>query len=158
MRSCISPNWRERTTAVPDSPGCTDEGNVDQSVMLEGRLVSFTGFSFVSGSCYFRRTITRDQSLKTGQCSSVMAPSAPKVPSFSFRSNLVILGGRPAYLSNDVGHPASGLAFGHSVCNKESSASSRTSFTTCHQDGQKLAGYVGKGLLIRHDHCPRNEI
>src|SRR6266704_3468410 len=50
---------------------------------------------------------------------------------------------RPAaYLSNDVGHPASGLAFGHLVCNKESSASSRTSFTTCHQDGQKLAGYV----------------
>src|SRR3989442_15745546 len=75
-----------------------------------------------------------------------MAPSAPKVPSFSFRSNLVILGGRPAYLSNDVGHPASGLAFGHSVCNKESSASSRTSFTTCHQDGQKLAGYVAQCL------------
>src|SRR5258707_7366489 len=78
-----------------------------------------------------------------------MAPSAPKVPSFSFRSNLVILGGRPAYLSNDVGHPASGLAFGHSVCNKESSASSRTSFTTCHQDGQKLAGYVAKWRVIR---------
>src|SRR5260370_6557498 len=57
---------------------------------------------------------------------------------------------RPAaYLSNDVGHPASGLAFGHSVCNKESSASSRTSFTTCHQDGQKLAGYVAKGRVIR---------
>src|SRR6266851_6296181 len=54
---------------------------------------------------------------------------------------------RPAaYLSNDVGHPASGLAFGHSVCNKESSASSRTSFTTCHQDGQKLAGYVVQRL------------
>src|SRR6266436_3419592 len=71
-------------------------------------------------------------SLKTGQCSSVMAPSAPKVPSFSFHSTLVILGGRPTFLSNDVGHPASGLAFGHSVCNQESSASSRTSFTTCH--------------------------
>ena len=56
---------------------------------------------------------------------------------------------RPArLLSNDVGHPASGLAFGHSVCNKESSASSRTSFTTCHQDGQKLAGYVAKDLPI----------
>ena len=92
--------------------------------------------------------ITPAWSLKTGQCSSVMAPSAPKVPSFSFRSNLVILGGRPAYLSNDVGHPASGLAFGHSVCNKESSASSRTSFTMCHQDGQKLAGYVAKDLPI----------
>src|SRR5258708_3107610 len=67
IRSWISRRWSERTTAVPDSPGCTDEGNVDQSVMLEGRLVSFTGFSFVSGSCYCRRTITRDQSLKTGQ-------------------------------------------------------------------------------------------
>src|SRR5438128_1381961 len=32
------------------------------------------------------------------------------------------------------GHPASGLAFGHSECDKESSASRRPSFTICHEN------------------------
>src|ERR1700735_265609 len=47
MRSWTSPNWRERTAAIPDSPGCSDEGSVDQSVMLDGKSMSFT-FSIVA--------------------------------------------------------------------------------------------------------------
>jgi hypothetical protein len=43
----ISPKSRERTAATPDSPGCSEEGSVDQWVMLDGKSVGFT-FSIVA--------------------------------------------------------------------------------------------------------------
>ena len=74
--------------------------------------------------------------------SSLMARCTPRGPSFFFSSEIGHT--RRSYRVFDQHRRPSGegLAFGHSLCDKKSSASRRNQLTTWHPSGQRLAGVV----------------
>jgi len=74
--------------------------------------------------------------------SSLMARCTPRGPSFFFRPKLVTLGAPTALFDQHRRPSGEGLAFGHSLCDKKSSASRRNQLTTWHPSGQRLAGVL----------------
>src|SRR6266481_9564041 len=71
-----------------------------------------------------------------------MARCTPRGPSFFFSSEIGHT--RRSYRVFDQHRRPSGegLAFGHSLCDKKSSANRRNQLTTWHPSGQRLAGVL----------------